>query len=89
MMNEQPMWRVSDPTDVMDYTPQAGTHRAKKIVVTFADGNSTYITVPIDKYTPEEVNKRAHEAAITHAQVLSLQGPDINGPISETPPPIR
>jgi hypothetical protein len=79
-MNEsKPHYMPISVEDVTDYDPMKGAIRAKKVNYKLADGTVSYITVPIETYTKEAVDRVLQEAADHHVEVMSIRGPSIAG----------
>lgn len=76
-MSSKPGFRVASVTDSMAYSPEKGTHRVKNVNLEMFDGTHTYVTLPHDQYTAENVAKMAQEAAEEHARVMGLKGPPV------------
>jgi hypothetical protein len=83
-MNEpKPHYMPISVEDVTDYDPMKGAIRAKKINYKLADGTVSYVTVPLDLYTKDEVTAALQAAADHHVGVMSIRG--VPGPAAYAP----
>jgi hypothetical protein len=79
-MNEpKPHYMPISVEDVADHDPMKGVIRAKKINYKLADGTVSWITIPLESYTRETVDKALQEAADHHASVMSIRGVPVAG----------
>lgn len=76
-MNNQPKpaYRLTHVTDADSYSQQRGTHRVKQTHYVLADGTKSYVELPVDEHTAENVQAKVEEAAANHFDIMSLQGP--------------
>jgi hypothetical protein len=86
-MNEpKPHYMPISVDDVADYDPMKGAIRAKKIIYKLADGTVSYVTLPLESYTKEAVDKALQEAADHHVSVMSIRGvpgPALYAPVTD------
>ena len=72
-MEEQTRFRALSVQDTTDYDPMKGAIRAKRVNYKLHDGTTSYIIVPHDQYTAENVHKMLMIEAEKHDQVLAVR----------------
>lgn len=87
MNDPKPRYQPVSIQDVTEYDPMKGTVRAKRINYVLHDGTQSYITIPLDRFTKEQVDKDLAAAADHHDSVMSIKGPPPGyQPTNETNP---
>lgn len=73
MNTNNPPFTVTKVTDSSGYDAQRGAHRTKQVHYKLADGTTSYVELPLDQATPEQVHQALTQAAEHHAAIMSLQ----------------
>lgn len=60
--------------DVTDYHPVHGAVPSKRVNYEMHDGTQSYVLIPRQAYTAQNVATALNEAADTHEQVMQLRG---------------
>lgn len=75
-----PAWTIVRVEDNTTFTPGTGPVRVKRVYFALYDGTQSYVDIPFDKFTPQEVNRQVDAHAGQLAEVNSLTGETISLP---------
>lgn len=75
----QPAYQIQGVQDVSEYDPMRGQIRSKRINYRLWDGTASYVVIPLDKYTADEVRRELEAAAQKHSSITSIKGPPVYG----------
>lgn len=86
-MEPSPLYRPVRVVDSNGWDTQRGTHRTKQVHYQLYDGTKSFVEMPEDQYTAENVQSALENAANTHAQIMSVQGPIVaSGSVAQVNP---
>lgn len=71
----KPAWIIVRIEDNTSFTPGTGPVRIKRVYFALYDGTQSYVDIPFDKFTQQEVNKQVDMHASQLAEVAALTGP--------------
>lgn len=72
---QAPAWSIVRIEDNVSFTPGTGPVRIKRVYFALYNGEQSYVDIPFDKFTPQEVNKQVDQHAAQLAEVSALRGP--------------
>lgn len=73
-MNEEPYTvKPVSVEDTTDYEPGKGSYRAKRVNYQLPDGTRSYVVIPHEAYTAENVAARLQAEAQKHAEVMAVR----------------
>lgn len=75
----QPAYQISNVQDVSEYDPMRGQVRSKRVNYRLWDGTTSYVVIPLDKYTADEVRRELEAAAQKHSDITAIKGPPVYG----------
>lgn len=69
-----PAWTIINIEDQVTFTPGAGPVRVKRVYFALYNGTASFVDIPFDKFSPQEVNRQVDSHAANLADVSALQG---------------